>query len=275
MVKDVNRNAREDEELLRNARKPQGDLGDRLLDRMNKSHEGLAQWGVSHLDIAYDDVMIDIGCGGGVNVERFLKMTKDKVYGLDYSEVSVEKSTLRNQEAIDEGRCEIIQGSVSQLPFEDRTFDIATGFETVYFWPDLVNDLKEVHRVLKDDGIIFLCNEVSSDDGFSEDKKEISKSIEMNIYSDDEFEIALREAGFSDVLPVFTLPSTLGFCDKTIVLSHKPQQILQEGEVNIHGHIHDNQLDNSFDKELYFNASVENINYTPIKLQEIITTMGW
>ena len=146
MVKDVNRNAREDEELLRNARKPQGELGDRLLDRMNKSHEGLAQWGVSHLDIAYDDVMIDIGCGGGVNVERFLKMTKDKVYGLDYSEVSVEKSTLRNQEAIDEGRCEIIQGSVSQLPFEDRTFDIATGFETVYFWPDLVNDLKEVHR---------------------------------------------------------------------------------------------------------------------------------
>ena len=184
MVKDVNRNAREDEELLRNARKPQGDLGDRLLDRMNKSHEGLAQWGVSHLDIAYDDVIIDIGCGGG----------------LDYSEVSVEKSTLRNQEAIDEGRCEIIQGSVSQLPFDDMTFDIATGFETVYFWPDLVNDLKEVHRVLKDDGIIFLCNEVSSDDGFSEDKKEISKSIEMNIYSDDEFEIALREAGFSDVI---------------------------------------------------------------------------
>ena len=179
MVKDVNRNAREDEELLRNARKPQGDLGDRLLDRMNKSHEGLAQWGVSHLDIAYDDVIIDIGCGG---------------------EVSVEKSTLRNQEAIDEGRCEIIQGSVSQLPFDDMTFDIATGFETVYFWPDLVNDLKEVHRVLKDDGIIFLCNEVSSDDGFSEDKKEISKSIEMNIYSDDEFEIALREAGFSDVI---------------------------------------------------------------------------
>ena len=84
-----------------------------------------------------------------------------------------------------------------------------------------------------------------------------------------------EEAGFSDVLPVFTLPSTLGFCDKTIVLSHKPQQILREGEVNIHGHIHDNQLDNSFDKELYFNASVENINYTPIKLQEIITTMGW
>ena len=200
MVKDVNRSAREDEELLMNARKPQGELGDRLLERMNVSHEGLAQWGVSHLDIADDDVIIDIGCGGGVNVERFLKMTKSKVYGLDYSEVSVEKSTKRNQAAIDEGRCEIIQGSVSELPFEDKTFDIATGFETVYFWPDFVNDLKEVCRVLKDDGIIFICNEVSSDEDFSDDKKELSKSLEMNIYSDDEFEMALREAGFSDVI---------------------------------------------------------------------------
>ena len=122
----------EEKDLIINARKPEGELGDQLLDRMNESHEKLAQWGVSHLDIEKDDVILDIGCGGGVNVERFLKMTENKVYGLDYSEVAVEKSTKLNQAAIDEGRCEIIQGSVSELPFEDNTFDIITGFETVY-----------------------------------------------------------------------------------------------------------------------------------------------
>ena len=118
----------EEKELIINARKPEGELGDKLLDRMNESHESLAQWGVSHLDIEKDDVILDIGCGGGVNVERFLQMTENKVYGLDYSEVAVEKSTKLNQDAIDEGRCEIIQGSVSELPFEDNTFDIITGF---------------------------------------------------------------------------------------------------------------------------------------------------
>ncbi len=200
MVKDVNRSAREDEELLRNARKPEGELGDRLLERMNKSHEGLAQWGVSHLNITDDDVILDIGCGGGVNVERFLKMTNQKVYGLDYSEVSVEKSTKLNKNAIDEGRCEIIQGSVSELPFEDKSFDIVTAFETVYFWPDFVNDLKEVNRVLNDDGIIFICNEVSTDENFSQEKKDLSYLLEMKIYSDDEFENALNEAGFSKVI---------------------------------------------------------------------------
>ena len=189
----------EEKELIINARKPVGELGDKLLDRMNESHESLAQWGVSHLDISKDDVILDIGCGGGVNVERFLKMTENKVYGLDYSEIAVEKSTKLNQDAIDEGRCEVIQGSVSELPFEDNTFDIVTGFETVYFWPDFVNDCKEVRRVLKDDGIMFICNEAIPDEE-DERQKELIDLLDMKIFSEDEFDEYLREAGFSDII---------------------------------------------------------------------------
>lgn len=189
----------EEKELIINARKPVGELGDKLLDRMNESHESLAQWGVSHLDISKDDVILDIGCGGGVNVERFLNMTENKVYGLDYSEIAVEKSTKLNQDAIDEGRCEVIQGSVSELPFEDNTFDIVTGFETVYFWPDFVNDCKEVRRVLKDDGIMFICNEAIPDEE-DERQKELIDLLDMKIFSEDEFDEYLREAGFSDII---------------------------------------------------------------------------
>ena len=189
----------EEKELIINARKPVGELGDKLLDRMNESHESLAQWGVSHLDISKDDVILDIGCGGGVNVERFLKMTENKVYGLDYSEIAVEKSTKLNQDAIDEGRCDVIQGSVSELPFEDNTFDIVTGFETVYFWPDFVNDCKEVRRVLKDDGIMFICNEAIPDEE-DERQKELIDLLDMKIFSADDFDEYLREAGFSDII---------------------------------------------------------------------------
>ncbi len=189
----------EEKELIINARKPVGELGDKLLDRMNESHESLAQWGVSHLDISKDDVILDIGCGGGVNVERFLKMTENKVYGLDYSEIAVEKSTILNQKVIDEGRCEVIQGSVSELPFEDNTFDIVTGFETVYFWPDFVNDCKEVRRVLKDDGIMFICNEAIPDEE-DERQKELIDLLDMKIFSEEEFDEYLREAGFSDII---------------------------------------------------------------------------
>ena len=65
----------EEPDLLINARNPQGELGDKLLDDMNVNHEALAQWSVSHLDITKEDTILDIGCGGGVNVKRFLEMT--------------------------------------------------------------------------------------------------------------------------------------------------------------------------------------------------------
>lgn len=187
-----------DDELLLNARKPMGELGEKLINEMNKSHESLAQWSVSYLNISKDDLILDIGCGGGVNVERFLKMTENKVYGLDYSEIAVKKSTELNNASIEEGRCEIIQGSVSQLPFEDNCFDIATGFETVYFWPDFINDLKEVYRVLKDGGIIFIANEALPKE---DDKRQshIIELLDMTIYSKEQLHDSLAKAGFREI----------------------------------------------------------------------------
>ena len=188
-----------DDELLLNARKPEGELGDKLIDNMNINHEGLAQWSISYLDISKDDFILDIGCGGGVNVERFLKMTENKVFGLDYSSLAVERSAELNRLAIDDGRCEIICGSVSDLPFENNTFDLVTAFETVYFWPDFVNDLKEIHRVLNDDGILFIVNEALPKD-YDERQKHIIELLDMNIYSQSELEDFLKETGFKNIL---------------------------------------------------------------------------
>ena len=191
-----------DDELLLNARKPEGELGDKLIDNMNENHEGLAQWSLSHLDISKGDSILDIGCGGGVNVERFLKMTENKVFGLDYSELAVERSSELNRLAIEEGRCKIIQGSVSDLPFDDNFFDIVTAFETVYFWPDFLNDLKEIYRVLKDDGIIFIANEALPNE-YDNRQKHIIELLDMNIYSQYELEDSLQKSGFKNILSHF------------------------------------------------------------------------
>ena len=187
-----------DDELLLNARRPEGDLGNDLIDNMNVNHEALASWSLSHLDISKDDDILDVGCGGGVNEKRFLRMTDAKVVGLDYAELSVERSSELNRSAIDEGRCEIIQGSVSDIPFKDSTFDIVTAFETVYFWPDFVNDLKEIRRVLKDNGKIFIANEALPNE-FDERQRHIVDLLEMKIYSQGELEDSLEKAGFGEI----------------------------------------------------------------------------
>ena len=200
------------DELLLNARKPSGKLGNELIDHMNENHEGLAKWSLGHLKISGDDVILDIGCGGGMNVERFLKMTDGNVFGLDYSPLAVKRSSRLNESSISQGKCEIVQGSVSNMPFEDNSFDIVTAFETVYFWPDFINDLKEVRRVLKDNGIIFIANEALPNE-YDDRQKHIIELLDMNIYSADEFEEFLLKAGFNNVL-IFIKESKDSFtCD--------------------------------------------------------------
>ena len=189
----------EDKELIKNARKPVGELGHQILERMNRSHETMAVWGVSHFDVAEDDLILDIGCGGGRNIERFAaEIESGKVVGIDYSDVSVEKSIKLNREAIDEGKVEVIQGSVSEMPFDDGTFDIVTGFETIYFWPDFINDLKEVNRVLKKDGLVFFCNEAVYREGEMEKYDDLVELLDMKIYSEDVLKESLEKTGFKD-----------------------------------------------------------------------------
>lgn len=119
------------------------------------------------------------------------------VKGIDYSEVSVEKSRKVNQKAISQGRCEILQASVMELPFGDEQFDFVTAFETVYFWPDLSKSFQEVYRVTKQGGTFFICNECNGDT--NKDDKWTEKIPGMTIYKDLHLKEVLEQAGFHDV----------------------------------------------------------------------------
>lgn len=201
MDKDNMEKTTEDNELIVNARKPEGELGDKLLERMNRSHENLAQWVCSQLNIEKNDYILDIGCGGGVNVKRFAEIISDdgKVVGLDYSDVSVEKTTKLNEEFIKEGKVEVVEGSVSEMPFDDGTFDMVTGFETIYFWPNFIEDLKEVNRVLKKEGVLCFGNEARHEDGEMDKYDDLIDLLDMNIYTDEVLEKSLESAGFKEI----------------------------------------------------------------------------
>lgn len=201
MDKDNMEKTTEDNELIVNARKPEGELGDKLLERMNRSHENLAQWVCNQLNIEKNDYILDIGCGGGVNVKRFAEIISDdgKVVGLDYSDVSVEKTTKLNEEFIKEGKVEVVEGSVSEMPFDDGTFDMVTGFETIYFWPNFTEDLKEVNRVLKKEGVLCFGNEARHEDGEMDKYDDLIDLLDMKIYTDEVLEKSLESAGFKEI----------------------------------------------------------------------------
>lgn len=180
------------EKILSNCKMPKGFMGRVFVRIMNSGHVIISQWGMNHLKNEKVEKALDIGCGGGANLARMLVMfPQAQIYGLDYSKDSVRVSSKRNKKELG-SRCYVQQGSVSKLPYEDNTFSIVTAFETVYFWPDMVNDFKEVFRVLKPGGKFLICNEANdpSDTTFSD------KIDGMNIYSQAELEKLLETSGF-------------------------------------------------------------------------------
>lgn len=178
--------------FFQNTQKPKGFGGKLMVEMMNYGHAALATWGLSHLKTAQEWAVLDVGCGGGANISRLLKRCAS-VTGLDYSEVSVEKSKKVNAVAIQSGKCQIVQGDVSKLPFNKEGFDLVTAFETVYFWPGPKESLAEIYRVLKPGGVFFICNEADSKNAW-EDRIE-----GMKIYTPEELRVILEAAGFSDI----------------------------------------------------------------------------
>lgn len=134
--------------LLLQVRKPTRFVGRFFAWTMNKSHSRMTQWGLQHLSIGPDAIVLDVGCGGGATIAKLARSAR-KVYGIDYAAGSVAMARSHNAGLIGEGRVEIIQASVSSLPFPDSQFDFVTAIETQYYWPDLENDMGEILRVLK------------------------------------------------------------------------------------------------------------------------------
>jgi ubiquinone/menaquinone biosynthesis C-methylase UbiE len=148
-------------ERVSQCKKPRGWLGRFVLWKMNSRHSKLTDWGLSNVSIEENYTILDVGCGGGRTLSKLAAAAKQgKVYGVDYSEESVAASRRTNAHWINVGRVEVQHGSVSQLPFPDRTFDLVTAVETHFWWPDLPADLREILRVLKPGARLTVIAEV-------------------------------------------------------------------------------------------------------------------
>jgi ubiquinone/menaquinone biosynthesis C-methylase UbiE len=169
---------------------------------MNSSHSKLTDWGLGHISIENHRTILDVGCGGGRTVSKLAAIVRQgKVYGVDYSDLSVAATKRTNARWIDLGRVEIRQGSVSQLPFPDGMFDLVTAVETHYFWPDLPADMREVCRVLKAGGTFIIIAEVYKGATTAAAKllEKYPELTGMTLLSVNEHRELFTNAGYSDV----------------------------------------------------------------------------
>jgi SAM-dependent methyltransferase len=183
--------------IFNQTRKPEGFLGKMMLRGMNGwQHAKLADWGISLLGDISPLKIVELGCGGGRNAGKLLeRYPAAHLTAIDYSPLCVEKTREYNKAVIAAGRCAVQEGDVSNLLLEEDKYDLATAFETVYFWPGLEHCFAEVAKVLKPGGIFMIANE---SDGTDQASLKFEKIIDgMRCYKAEDIEAALKAAGFA------------------------------------------------------------------------------
>ena len=186
------------EELLPHYRNPVGEGGREVIERMYSGHAAMTRALVAVLEPKEDDVILDVGCGGGFAISLFAQRAM-KVYGIDHSELSVEKALAFNADAVREGRVAVEKASVLDMPFADGMFTLVTALETVYFWDRAPECYARIFRALRPGGRFAILVEAWLDGDTPVNEPERMDILRMKLYSPEEFAADLRAAGFDAV----------------------------------------------------------------------------
>lgn len=187
------------------AGQPAGFMG-RLLGRIMAWHNRTDnEWTLELLGISNAENILEIGYGPGNAIQMAHALCPEcRIIGIDHSEEMLKAASRVNKDAIAGGSVDLRLGDVGRLDFSDAAFDKAFSINSIYFWPDPIHGLQELHRALKVGGKLAIT---------VRDKKR--KAYQP--YNKDNLNEMLSRAGFSKVeihsngLPFHPLLCGIGF----------------------------------------------------------------
>lgn len=152
---------------------------------------------VKYLSKEKNSKILDLGCGTGIST-RQLKGYFSDVTGADKDQLMIDQA-LRQSADIP-----YIVTNADDLPFKSRQFDIVTAF-TAFHWFNDEKSLKEIKRVLKHEGLLFVALKTNRKDenedfrkGYHSILKKFAGEDYDATYKHHEVELMLK-VGFSNL----------------------------------------------------------------------------
>lgn len=96
--------------------------------------------------INFQDKVLDLGCGDGLNIKLLRQMGVSNIWGVDISDHLLKLARLNNPGT------KFYLASADKLPFKNGEFDIILIDSTFYHFFDNSKSLREIRRVLKKAG---------------------------------------------------------------------------------------------------------------------------
>lgn len=183
----------EPEFIAAQLRKPSGDFAANVGEKMNLVNEALYDLTAETMQLQNNERLLEIGFGTGAFFKKLYGHADNlKVSGIDFSEEMVGMAEANNGKAIDTGTLNIKWGKSEDIPFPNSTFDKVFCNMVIYFWDQPDKHLREVHRVLKPEGMFYTGIR-------SRESMLVFPFVEhgFNLYEAEQWKGMLAENGFS------------------------------------------------------------------------------
>jgi SAM-dependent methyltransferase len=164
-----------------------GSIAGRIMARRPSNNQRI-RWTLGLLNIMPADRVLEVGFGPGIAIALASERAwKGFLTGVDHSEVMLRQASKRNAHALREGRVALMLGSAENLPRFDEPFDKIFTINSIHFWNDPVECLRELWRLLKPGGVIAVTMQPRSRGATHDTARTIGRDLLMN----------LERAGFS------------------------------------------------------------------------------
>ncbi len=150
----------------------------------------------SNLDIKSGSSVLDVGTGTGILVPFLLKRIgpNGKLVCLDSAEKMLEKARVKNFK----GNIEYVCSDIHGTHFEDDVFDAVVCYSSFPHFHDKPGALKEIKRVLKKGGWVYICHTSSRTD-INEIHRQIPELCSDLVPNKGEMQGLLSKTGFEKI----------------------------------------------------------------------------
>jgi ubiquinone/menaquinone biosynthesis C-methylase UbiE len=125
--------------------------------------------------LAPDDVVVDVGCGGGEAVRVAAeRAVRGSVIGVDPTPAMIRIATEQTRDHSCAARVCFLEGPAEKLPLESGSARVVLAINSLHHWDDPDLGLREVMRVLAPGGRFFIGDEETESGDWSHAEGELS-----------------------------------------------------------------------------------------------------
>ena len=163
---------------------------------MEKGHRPVGEQAINRMRLTSDARVLDIGCGSGWAARVISEHAANgQVVGIDLSDEMIE---VARAESSNYPNISYEVASAEDLPFSDNEFTHAFSMESLYYYSNIADALKEIYRVLKNGGRFVTVVDLYAENEPSHQWIPTLK-VPVQLLSTAQYRTLLTQSGFENI----------------------------------------------------------------------------